>query len=488
MKSAQAIAAVSGDAFKILNEMMKEGRSISFLRAMDASASRTALAKALPGKTELQETLLRAVNRGNIDIGSASREQQRAADGRESGVVDAAFRIGSSFGYYSETFTRLVAAMAADRLYDPKRNGSSRDAYIDNIVNESMLNYSEWNTARGIGRSGFAGPLTPLMLSFKNYQLQVLEKLYREFYHSFKGTAEQKTQARRFLAGHLAAMTAISGTLGLPFASVAAGAYDALKDLFGDDDDERSDVKNDLRKFYAEIFGNDIGEVLARGVPHAVGVDVSKRAGEQDILPFAEPFISKRKWEDAIKDWVFEAQGAPLSMANNIILGARGIMRGDVVDGSKQLVPVAFKGMIEAYRMAETGAYVDKQGRELPMTPGAKDILTTFLGLNPANKSEYQEQRKVLTDRRDMAMQRAVVIRQHLATAMEHGDQEETQKWMAEAQQFDEAHPESAVLPRLNTTLQKRANARATAPFRHVPLETSLKDTRAAGLTSWANY
>jgi len=486
MRSAQELAKASSLAMKIVSAVMRSGWKEGNFKWADAVISHTVMDEVFGNKdTPLKVALMTAINSGFIDLGGPAREQARAAEGRLTGPIDVTLRMASSFGYYTETFTRLATAIAAHELYakKPVKGFANVNAYMEHVVNQSMLEYSPTNTARIFQKNSPLGRWAPLPFAFMNYQAQVLEKLYREFSAAAGGSPE----ARRFVAAHLGAMVVLTGTLGLPFATVAAAAFDKLKDLISGDDDEPTDIKSAWRNFLSDTFGKDVGEVLAHGLPRAAGFDISKRAGEQDILPFSKFLADRRAWKDRVKDAALEAFGAPGSMISNFVDGSMMIMDGDVLSGMKQMMPVAIKGGIEAYRMTQDG-YVDSKGRKLPLeTPEVHEILAQALGFTPANKAEYMEHKQVNAVAKDVSLQRAGVIRRRLVDAIERGDETEISKWTETANRFGEAHPAYDVRPSIARSAARRASDMDRATLLHQPLGTSAKEARPSR-TDWANW
>lgn len=516
MKAGKAIMKVMPEAARILGEAIKAGYDVkaimdpnsdartrlaalghSILRSSDAGITLSVLEKAYgidtaKGKTlqPREQEILAAALRGGIDLNSASRELARVSEGLSDKSIDALFRVGASMGQYSETFTRLTAALAAYDVYKSdekigKVTKKSLPDYIDHVIKQSMLDYAETNTARGIGRHGWAGNLSPLMFSFMNYQFQVLEKLYREM-HTAIGLQkdfdpEQQKAAQKFLLGHAIALTTLTGTLGLPAAGFLAGMVNRLKEAFGDD----KDVRENYREFLASVFGQEVGEVLAHGLPHAAGFSISKRAGEQDIIPFTELLASRQKFVDATKDWAFSMGGAPLNAIANLIAGSHEFANGKYLDGARTALPVFVKGPLAAYQMATEG-YVDKKGNKLPMSADAQDILYQLLGVLPSEKAEYQEQRKFMADRKGLEMARGSNIRNQIASAIESGDQEAARKWFEEANAFAQQAPDRDIRPSIGSAVSRRAKDRAMAQFTHSPLGLS---PRTGGMVGqWAGW
>lgn len=475
VKSAKVIAEVSGTAFKIMSAVIAEGYKARGVKgAADMVITGEMLEKAGVSASDA-EFLTSVMASGKLDIGNASRELGRVAEGAAEGKWGRrgteALRVASAFGYASETLTRTITALAAKRLH----KGPGAVEYAIGVIDESMLNYNSNNIGRMTGKQGVVGKPTQIMFSFLQYQFQLLEKLYREFYSAFaKGaTPEQRAEARKFLGGHMMAMMALAGSLGMPFATVIAAAADKLCEMFGDG---HCDSKVALRNMTSDVFGHDIEPLISRGlVTRALGADVSDRAGEANILPFSKFLADKRAMDERFMDLATASWGAPSAMVVNIFKGYEKIAQGDLLGGMQEAVPLALKGPIKAFEMSEKG-YTDKAGNVLPMEAGAYDMLLQTLGLNPGEKADYQQAKFAQSQRTGVLGREATQIRQKLATAIEQGDQGDIQKWSERAQEFDTTNPSHAILPRMASVLQQRARSRAQAEATGTTLGVSLKD------------
>lgn len=493
VKSAQAMAKVTKAAFSIIRETYAEGRKISFSRALDAIITADVLERALPGdkNKDMRDFLTRMVNSGNIDLGSPMRELGRRSDGIQSSKVDFGLRFASAMGYYSETLTRLIAAMSAHELMQGKDSGMI-DRYAGDVLNEAMLNYSNWYTARATGKTGVLGQFTPIPASFQQYTLQVFQKLYRELGEAFSAKqdgetaeehAERKTAARKFLYGHAAALTVLAGSLGLPFTTVAMRAADALRDLW--DDDEPHDTRTDYRNFLADVFGKDIGEVLARGLPRSMGFDISGRVGEQDMAPFSRFIADRRKMEDAAKDLVFRSVGSPVSMMAGMANGGWEMAQGNYLKGLQMMVPNSIKGLLKGGQMI-AGGYQDETGAPLPMQADPTDIAWQLAGFNPAEKAEYTEANLARSTRKTLLQREASSIRNDLVDQARDGVMDPAA--LREAAQFDMKHPEYAVLPSLGSTINRRKQQEMVARKIGAPLGVKPENLEERRRLGFANF
>jgi hypothetical protein len=486
VKTAKVMGQVTPIALRIIREVWKEGYGVSVSRAMDAVITRSVLEKAgLKGAQA--EFIMRVANSGQLDIGGPSRELMRASEGRADEKVDTVLRYASSIGYYTETLSRLVAALSSYELNPGKGDVAKAAERAVYVLKETMWDYSSANQGRQFGKMGVFGKVTPLATAFMQYTAQLTGKLYRETYEAIKGdTAPQRAEARRFLRLHLGAMTVLAGTLGLPMASVLAATMDRLKDLF-DDDETPSDVRADWRNFLSDTFGADVGEMISRGAFRGLGIDIASRVGEQDILPFSRMLADRRNFKDSIKDMQARSWGAPSSMVVNFLSGGEAIANGDILGGMIKMLPNALSAPAKAFKLTEDG-YTDAAGNKLPMmSPGAEEILAQAIGFNPSVKAEYSEARGTQSVRKGQLTRNATVLREEIIKAVTSNDREAARDAIQRAQEFDRTNPAFAVLPDISSAIERRLRARAVAAATRTPLGTSLKDLSGRDLTRYAN-
>jgi len=486
-KAFGAMAKATPVAFRLLREAWTQGAQVSMARASDAAITDSVLRKAIPDQ-ETRDFIAHIVASGTVDIGSFTRALALEAGVEPNERVGRLMRYSSAIGLYSETFTRLVAALAARDLHGGKMSIPVED-YAKNVINNSLFQYQSWNTAPILGRHGPLGAATPLVAQFQNYNVQVAWKLYREFHDAFinkAATDDQRAEARRFLGGHLITMTALAGTLGLPFAAAAAGAVDKLKDTLWPGD-QPFDVNSEYRNYLSDIFGKEVGEVIARGVPRSLDFDFSQRTGEQNLLPFTSLLTSQRNWGDTLEQWGPQAAGAPFSMLSSVLKGTSQIKDGDVLGGMSQMLPSALRNPSRAYQLSKEG-YVDAHGNKLPIaSPTATDILVQLIGLNPEPKAEYSEARGAQADAKAALTRTSNALKTQLVKAIQSGDNAAAHDLIVRAQQFDRANPTYAVLPRLEGSLVGEARSQAMASVLQTPSGVKPKDLHGRGLTRFAN-
>lgn len=443
------------------------------------------------------EMLLELAETSTMDMGGQMRELGRVAEGRNDSKLDQILRVYGAPGFYSEVYSRLVTGIATYRMHSER--GMSGEDLINttaNMVHETMLDYSSGNIGRRTGEKGFAGPITPIVTAFQQYSFQVLGMIYREYhklYQHNEPNPARRAEARKFLAGHLAAVTVFAGTMGLPFASAASRAVEALSNLlFIDENDEPLDLDTAYRNYLADTFGQDVGEVLSRGLPRAFGMDLSTRLGEQDLLPFSR-LLSDRRFlldsqgtMDAISDAAMRRLGAPVGVPASLAEAVPALMNGDVANASANGAPVAISSLFKAYKMSTDG-YTDRNGNPLSITPTSMDILVQAMGISPARKAEESAASNSVRIYNMRTNARKNVIRNQVSAAFRDNDAEAAQEWLAEAQEFDRLNPGTPMLPTLAQTLNARYEKSAIAQITGMPRGADYKNLAIWEMTRFRN-
>lgn len=497
LESSQALMRNMPLAMRIVSAALQDAKARGFAQyGADATVTpdilqRVKLLEDPKADAELKAFLNQMFNKGVIDIGSASRELGRQAEGKASGAFDQTMRWASSSSYYLEVLTRLNTALAARDI--AAKQGKDPEATLDyavTVVREGMLDYTESNRARAFSRKGLANEYTPLATAFLSFPFMMLEKYTREIGTAFGANSanpEERRAARRWLGGHLAAMGTLAGSLGLPFVTVIARAVDAVVDLLSDDE-EPFNAQIAYRNFLADIFGRDVGEVLSRGLPRAVGFDISGRVGAADIIPFSRLIADRREWDDALKDVAFDTFGSSLSMVSGMLNGATSIMRGNVLQGMQQALPLGLRNPVSAFRMTNEGI-TDSRGNLLPLEPTAVDIAWQFVGLTPARRAEYSEANFAQTGRTAAVGREATRVRRAVASAIQQGDREALREALARVREFDQnVDPSMRIAPGLVSSVQQTLARREQAMQLGTTLNVRPQDFGAIRMGSFANY
>lgn len=372
----------------------------------------------------------------------------------ESGAKATTLKVLSLNGQYSEVINRLTAGIAAYNLAEGKQ-GVDATAVGIAAVRDTQYDYSDRNTGRAWGRHGVLGKVTPLMTSFQNYAFQTMELGLREIKQVVTGTPQEKKEAFLSLTGMMVTTSLLAGTLGLPFANVVARIVDGM---LGDDDDP-SDVKSAYRRWLADVFGNEVGEAIARGAPRAwLGFDLSTRAGMQDLLPGSRFLADRRSAKDAISDGALGLLGPAVSAGSSLVLGLGQVMDGRVLDGLITLMPTAVQGPLKAAR-AEVRGFTNSTGVVLPMEVTPWDTLVQSAGFTPSKKAEQSEVNFAMRQSEAILKRTKARLANAFYRAVESGG--DTTEELQAILKFNRKNPQYRIEPQRG--LQARAKERAVA-------------------------
>lgn len=480
LNSARALAGATGMTFKIMKAVAASQDRTTF------GLRREALEKAgIPPK--IVDFMMEQAARGSFNQGGYTNSMigHHAAG---SGALSSSIRMMSAMGLYAEMTPRVMTALAAKDLYRGEQDGDLHQ-FVAQKVSGSQFDWNPMHTPRAVGKGGTFGAASPLFNQFMGFQIRMTEKLYREVHDAFGGdTPEAKAQARKFLLGHLAAVTALSGTLGLPMVGVAASVFDRFADWATGKDD--FDVTASYRNWLASTFGKGVGEAIARGAPRLGGVDLD-HLGEGSIAPGSTTvklLTEKRKFEDAEKDWLKSMAGSAVGEAVNTGLALRDVANGDYMNGLIKVAPEGIKGVAEAVRLGNRG-FVDKRGAKLPITASAQDIALKAIGIDPANEAEYDEASGTAAGLKAMRTIRSANITNHLVQAQMRGDTADLQKWEGAAQTYQQDHPGlSGPLQNFGRILHQTLQQQTMAQSFGTPLGVSAKDVVGRGMTAFGNF
>jgi hypothetical protein len=488
-----ALARNTSMAFRIMRGAMLGGDGSHF------GLNEDGLRKAgVPEKTI--DFIMHHSNRGDFNLASYTQ----AMTGHEHGPFGKYTAPLNALGLYSEMFPRIVTALAAKDLYDnhPESNPAKYTKmgddgfhqFVSDRVRGSQFTWDATNNPRLTTKGGPFGPASPLIYQFMGFKIKMIEKLYDEGYRSIKGArgltdpkeiAQSKLEARRFLVAHLAATAVLAGTLGVPFAGAFAGAYDRIADwLTGEDN---NDIQAQYRTYLTNTFGKEVGEIAARGLPRALGFDLSHQ-GDQNLLPGTQFLQDKRKLADQESDWLKSMAGSSVGMVFNDIAGVRDMANGDWLNGAIKMVPEVLRNPLEAARLAQYG-YVNKTGDKLPITADAQDILLKAIGLDPAKEAEYDEVKRISAGAAALRAARSQNITDHLVLAEQRGDRDSLSYWLGQSEQFSADHP--GIRPpamTLQRTLMQHMQAAAVARGAGTPVGVRPSDIAGRQETSFANF
>lgn len=347
-----------------------------------ASKSLNNLQSSLSGdeKTAFDE----AVKRGVIDMTQA-HDLAGVARGEDDSVmwkIRKPMEWASFMFHHAEKFNRQVTFVASYRL--AKQAGANHKQAIEQAIDatyEGHFSYASSNRPRIM-----QGDWARVFLLFKQYGQNMVYTLSRNAYLSAKGDK----QAMKTLAGMLALHGTFAGILGLPLVSTLLSAASML----GGDDDEPWDAEIALRNYLAELLGDDASEVISKGLPRALGMDLSSRVGlDSLILPRMQEGLEGQR---AGESFTAAMTGPVAGIGVNAIAGFSDIQKAvtpnEYLIGTEKLLPKAFRDLMKTYRLAAYGN-VDKTGIEIVPQENISlsDVGQQALGFRSGKIAQAQE-------------------------------------------------------------------------------------------------
>lgn len=368
--------------------IVKSGLKDTIKKIRDGSAKTTDLLGDIKKNLSAKERAMidYLAERGSIDP-DAGFEIDRLIKAREGvgGKIDTGLgrfeSIARQMPQAIEMMNRAVSALATYRL-EIARGATHESAMIkaQEVVNSTQGLYSASNAA-----PIFNHPVAKLALQFKKYGQMMYSLLGSNIGKAFRNANEgDRAEALKTLAGITATHVAMAGALGLPtepfkYLLMSAQAAGLTSTGWGD-------VENAVRETATSWFGKTGGEVLTKGLPRLVGVDLSTRVGLDSISSFGEPKSNK---DTDVKTWLFDTlAGAPAALIGDWIKGANNLMLGNFVKAGEQLVPLKFASdAIKAYRLSTEGK-IGSTGKETMKPYNPLEAAVRVAGFTPAREAE----------------------------------------------------------------------------------------------------
>lgn len=319
---------------------------------------------------------------GHLDIGMT----QDFGDVNRGGgkVRDTAVRVSDKLNKMArqvEMLNRVSTFLTAYRA-EVMRGQSPAKAreYADDVIYQTHGDYSAFNAPKWFTYNG----LTRVMTQFRKFQLIQAGLMTRLAANSFKGaTPEVRAEARRQFAYMLATHMAFTGLKGTPFATVLLGI--AAMGM-GDTGDDGEDL---IRKM---IGDKDMSNLLMRGVPAWLGMDVSGKIGAENMLspmPYMNAKFSDGR--DGANELIAGALGPAASLVQKFYTAGQYFVQGDEWKALEYALPNGLATNLSKGVRFITEGYSSKAGDVLvkPQDYDVGDFLIQTLGFQP----------RVMTDR-----------------------------------------------------------------------------------------
>lgn len=395
------------------------------------------LSKALKGD-EL-DAFNKAVKDGTIDV-TMAHDLAGISQGEDQKVVWAmrpVMRAASFMFHHAERFNRQATFMAAYRL--SKESGKSPEVAYEEAKKATYDGHYDYATSNRPRL--MQGNWQKVIFLFKQYAQNMIYSLSRNAYLSVKGLdPAQRSEARKALAGILAAHAAAAGVLGLPL----VGPLLAAASFIGGDDDEPWDAEVAMQNMMAEAFGPKAAEVIARGFSRLTPFDLSGRVAlNKLILPDVYEGLEGQHWAES---FLAGAAGPVAGIFTGMIKGLQKITDGDYQRGFEDMMPAALRGPLKALRYGSEGA-VDKSGVVILDEVGPAGVASQTLGFSPSNVRRSTERKGAIMDYdRALADRRSTLMRQWSEARMT-GDEDGVRDVMEEIRAFNQKNPRRAITP-----------------------------------------
>lgn len=361
-------------------------------------------------------------------------------------------RVMSKLGWFfhqSERFNREVTALAAYRLARGK--GESHDAAARSAADNTWsihFDYSAANRPRVM-----QGDLPKVLFVFRNYNVNMLYRLFRDIHTAFKGeTKESRVEAAKQLGAMFGMYGLFAGLAGVPFYGLAM----TLAGLF-DDDDEPFDAETRFRQGIAEHLGPDVARYLLGGVPGGlVGVDLTDRIGMPNLW-FRAP-DRELEGRDAYYYWMEQLTGAVPGIAKNLFTGLQQVHEGNIQRGVETMLPNLLKSPVKALRYINDGGQATSLTGDKVADVGAGGVIKQALGFTPGEVSEQYRENSALKNAEAKVQKRRQQIINRFAMAREQGDRDGMQEAQESMQRFNATNPAFRITP---DTLRRSLRTRA---------------------------
>ena len=358
--------------------------------------------------------------------------------------------------HLTEVNNRIFTGIAAyDLEYESKiAKGFTHEAaheagteFAMEAVATTHFDYSAGNKPLLFQSKGPLGSYAPLVFQFMQYPQHIYAMMLTNMHAMVKGGLIERKVARRTLLGILGANIAVAGTMGIALQPLKIMVGMTML-AFGADDDETTFAgamsgeayEREHRKIAADLFGPKLGHAVSRGVPAALGLDVSDRLALGAVY-----FLDLRTdtAESTIGSVVTSMGGAWLTMGTNIIAGAGRVLDGDPVRGIEQMMPKMIRDLIRAGRYAGNGV-VNNAGDTILDGEGLTPIQLFFqaMGFTPTEISELYSKQMMIKDVERYGADRRGSLLRHFRTAKSVSDR---QAIMEEIRAFNRAFPHAAI-------------------------------------------
>jgi hypothetical protein len=349
-----------------------------------------------------------------------------------------------------ELSNRVSTAIAAYRLaVGAGLSDEKAKAYALDVVVSTHLDYGNSSAALLMRQNGLIkhAPIK-MMMQFRKYQ-QGMIYLVAELAHQSKASPE----ARRAL-GYLFAMQGVfAGAAGIPLVMTPL----AIVSLFTGGDDEEGDVETQLRNYLTDLMGADAARAFWKGLPAAMGLDISKRVGMGqlfDPLPFTriKDVENAKTGQDAFGKIAVSVLGAGVGTLASMLDSTKMFAQGDYAKGFEKMLPKALADLGKAYRYSEEGMTTRIGNEVIPADKfTVADLALRAAGFSPTRESEHYEAQQSKEDTNQAIKKRRTQVIRDAVEARQNKDAATVRRLISE---FNADHPSKEYRITMSTLLR----------------------------------
>jgi hypothetical protein len=352
------------------------------------------------------------VNQGKIDIGLATEinEYKVDADGKLSQFAQRLNKGMRMAVQKVEAVNRLSTAIAAYRLeYAKTKDAAKATQYAADILSETHGDYTALNAPRA-----FNSQLGKVALQFRKFQL-IQITFYAKLIRNAFTKPDERAAAMKTLAYSLGHTGVFAGLMGLP----GYAAISAILGAFGDED-EPYDLTAEMRK----ALGPEWADMIMRGAPTIVGMDLSGKIGAGNmlsIMPFSDADLSTTAGQAEALGTLLG--GAVLGMTSRVADGLILMSKGDYYKGLERVMPKGVSDALKAGRQATEGMTRRNGDVVLPESEiGAIETVLTGLGVPSVQQTVTYERQNRMRDITQNFQDRTTRIKNDYAQAVRQKD------------------------------------------------------------------
>lgn len=310
-----------------------------------------------------------------------------------------AMNVISYMFHHAERMNREVTFLAAYRM--AKTKGLNHDDAVHKAADLTWKTHFDYqaNSRPRLQQND----MIRVMTVFKNFQLNMLWRLFRDTHQALHGAdSEVRSEARHQLIGITSQMllhSGIKGVWGYSILTMLAGMF-----FPGGSDD----VENEMEKALLAYLPSDMVGMMLNGVPgHLLGIDLRSRIGMPDL--WFRGSDRDLEGDDEFFYWTQQVLGAGFGMVYNTYRGVQNILDGEGWRGIERIVPKFVRDYMKTGRYFWEGAETYK-GDPIVEQFTVGELLAQAMGFTPAELSRRYEinnrkmnyQKRVLEKRRDI--------------------------------------------------------------------------------------